>query len=82
MDTLQFKNWLEELDPNQDPDNDPALATTSRAAKVAVQAAVAQGKNPVQAAQKVVAQNTKVPLNKLGHIMPTMPGTNPNQKRM
>ena len=74
MDTLDFKQWLalelmqqqtqtpEELDPN--------LNTAAKKAQIAVQTAVKTGKNPIKAAQDVISKS-KIPMNKLGQIMPT-----------
>jgi hypothetical protein len=73
---LNFKTWLEDIDPAQakqpDPNalkNDPTIGPAQKKAQMAVQDAIKKGKNPIQAAQQAVA-TSNVPMNRLGDIMP------------
>lgn len=79
MDNLNFKHWLEAI-PQPNPElADPTLGATAAAAKVAAQTAIKKGQNPIVAAQGAVLKS-KIPVNKLGQIMPTDPN-NPNAQK-
>jgi len=67
---ISFKSWLENnVDAKQAIDTDPLLSTAAKKAEAAAMDAVNKGKNPIKAAQTAVVQS-KVPLNKLGQVMP------------
>lgn len=57
---------------NQDPAKDPALVNANQAAQNAVKDAVNNKKDPIQAAKAAIVK-AKVPMNKLGSIMPKDP---------
>lgn len=73
---LTFKNWLEDIQQVNpvDVDKDPTLSPVAKSAQIAMQDAIKRGKNPVKAVQDSIAKS-KVPMNKLGQIMPTDPTT-------
>lgn len=77
MEPNTFKKWLTEMEASgtADPeDNDPQVTAVARQAQNAVKAAVAQGKNPIKAAQQKIASNVgSIPINRLGKIMPSSP---------
>ena len=64
MKTLDFKTWLEDMSQN-----DPATMAAQQAALAAGQQAIQQKKDPVAAIQQSVLKS-KLPLNKIGKIMP------------
>lgn len=65
MSNLNFKKWLEDaMQPT-----DPTIMAAQQAVLAAGQQAVAAKKNPILAMQQA-ALKSKVPLNKMGDLMP------------
>lgn len=74
MNILCFKSWLEDMNNQtpQDLSKDPVLAGANQAAQNAVKDAINKKQDPIQAAKAAVLK-AKVPMNKLGSIMPKDP---------
>ncbi len=64
---LDFKNWILE---QMDMIKDPVLGQAAQKASLAMQNAIKKGQNPVKAAQQEIVKS-KIPMNKIGKIMPT-----------
>lgn len=82
---LDLKAWLEDMNPvngapgtaNPAQQNDPVITAATQAAQKAMQDAIQKKQDPVKAAQDAILK-AKVPLNKMGQIMPQTSQNNSN----
>lgn len=64
-----FRQWLEGMDPAMM--KNPALLAATGQAQAAMKQAITQGKNPLVAAQKAVADNaSRIGMKDIGKVMP------------